>query len=161
MNEAQDMRTENRIVSDWLLYYHERLGLHRERQSKVSYYQSPQAGDGIRAQGRVSDPTAQRAIKLAEIDTRWFDLIAEVEMMLPEKQRVFLDVRREALHLRDGRRGKPAWVAYVQCKYPLVMSQKTGRPIECYYVSTPSVLFDWWNKIVDYTARLAIRKGVL
>ena len=157
----QDIKNENRVVSDWLLYYPERLRQHEEQLASVTFMQSPSLSDDIRGTGGTSDPTARVAGQRLKYDSEWFGLIADVERSLPEKQRVFLQVRREALNIQGGGRGKPAWVSYVQCKYPLAMSQKTMRPVECYYISTPSIFYSWWNKIVEYTVRKAIRRGLL
>lgn len=162
MSEAEklDIKAENRIVSDWLLYYHERLQEQKEHMYKLGYY--PKAGgDSIRAQGTTSDPTANQVIKREKHDSRWFDLIADVERMLPEKQRVFLEIRREATHQRGGKPGRPAWVAYVQCKYPLVMARRTGRPVDCYCIGADRLLYEWWNRIVEYAARIAAKRGLL
>ena len=157
----QDIKNENRVVSDSLLYYPERLRQHEEQLATVTFISSPSLSDDIQGTGGTSDPTARVAGQRLKYDSEWFSLIADVERSLPEKQRVFLQVRREALNIQGGGRGKPAWVSYVQCKYPLAMSQKTMRPVECYYISTPSIFYSWWNKIVEYTVRKAIRRGLL
>ena len=117
--------------------------------------------DDIKGKGGTSDPTASVVAQRLKYDSEWFSLISEVEKVLPEKQRVFLEVRREALWQKGGKPGRPAWVAYVQCRYPLVMAEMTGRDVECYYISKPQTLFEWWNRIVEFTARKAIRRNLI
>lgn len=157
------VKAENRIVSDWLLYYPERLKEYQDAQEDVALYPGQALSDDIRVNG-VSDPTARIAAlreKAGKYDARWFEVIAEVERRIPEKQRIFLQIRREARHNYSNYRGRPGWVAYVQCKYPLVMAEKTGRDVMDFYISDRETLFGWWNRLVEYAARLAIKKGVL
>ena len=157
----QDIKQENRIVSDWLLYYPERLRQHEEQLASVTFLSSPSLSDDIQGTGGTSDPTARVAAQRLKYDSAWFDLIADVERSLPEKQRVFLECRRQALKQHGGRPGRPAWIAYVQCRYPLVMAERTGRDVEHYFIGREMTLHQWWERIVDYTARLAAKKGLL
>ena len=156
----QDIKNENRVVSDWLLYYPERLRQHEEQLASVTFMQSPSLSDDIQGTGGTSDPTARVAGQRLKYDSEWFALIADVERSLPEKQRVFLECRRQALR-QSGGVGRPGWTTYVQYAYPLEMARKTGNDIEHYYISQEITLHHWWGRIVEYTARQAIRKGLL
>lgn len=156
-----DIKAENRIVSDWLLYYPERLHKHKEHQEYIPSYRGPSMSGEIQGKGETSDPTASIVAQRLKYDSGWFTLIEEVEQSLPEKQRVFLEVRRKATQQRGGKPGRPAWVAYVQCSYPLVMAERTGRDVEHYYISSDKTIKLWWERIVDYTARLAAKRGLL
>ena len=157
----QDIKQENRIVSDWLLYYPERKKQHEEQLASVTFLSSPSLSDDIQGTGGTSDPTARVAGQRLKYDSEWFGLIADVEKSLPEKQRVFLECRRQALKQQDGGRGRPAWIAYVQCRYPLVMAERTGRDAELYEIGADATIHNWWNRLVEYTARKAIREGLL
>lgn len=157
------VKAENRIVSDWLLYYPERLKEYEEAQDDVVVYPGQALSDDIRAKS-IADPTARIAAlreKASKWDARWFEVIADVERRIPEKQRIFLQIRREARNNHSNYRGRPGWVAYVQCKYSLVMAERTGRDVMDFYISDRETLFGWWNRLVEYAARLAIKKGVL
>ena len=158
----QEIRRENKIVSDWLLYYPQRLAEHKEQQEEVPLYPNTEIKDEIRGKGQTSDPTGRIVIQRTRgYDSRWFDVIAEVEKRIPEKQRVFLEIRREARGRRGTSRGRPAWIAYVQCKYPLVMAEKTGKDVECFYISGQNTCTLWWNRLVEYAARVATKRGLL
>ena len=156
----QDIKSENRIVSDWLLYYPERLRQHEEQLASVTFMQSPSLSDDIQGTGGTSDPTARVAGQRLKYDSEWFDLIADVERSLPEKQRVFLECRRQALR-QSGGVGRPGWIAHVQYAYPLEMARRTGKDMECYYISDIRSIKSWWQRIVEYTARKAIRRGLI
>ena len=157
------VKAENRIVSDWLLYYPERLKEYEEAQDDVALYPGQALSSDIKAKS-ISDPTHRIAAlreKAGKWDVRWFEVIAEVERRIPEKQRIFLQVRREARHNHSNYRGRPGWVAYVQCKYPLVMAERTGRDAGNFYIGEAKTYYLWWMRLVEYASRLAIRKGVL
>ena len=157
----QDIKRENRIVSDWLLYYPERKKQHEEQLSSVTFISSPSLSDDIQGTGGTSDPTARIASARMKYDSAWFDLISDVEKSLPEKQRVFLECRRQALKHHGGGRGRPAWIAYVQCRYPLVMAERTGKSAERYWLGSDYMAREWWARIIEYTARLAAKRGLI
>ena len=161
MTNTLDIRAENRIVSDWLLHYPERLQRHLDQQERVPFYAGQAMSDDIRAKGGTSDPTARIAEARLKYDSEWFALIELVEQSLPQKQRVFLECRREATHQRGGKPGRPAWVAYVQCRYPLVMAELTGKDVERFYIGREMTLVSWWERIVEYAARMAAKRGLL
>ena len=129
------VKAQDKVVSDWLLRYPERVLMARKAASK-----------GL-------------AVKF---DIRWLDLIDNVESCLTEEQRVFLEVRRQA-RSQSGRRqrGRPGWVPYTQSKYPLAMARRTGKDPALFYISTYCGLSSRWEKIVQITARLAIKRGLL
>lgn len=158
-----EIKKENKIVSDWLLYYPERLQDYKNQQDEVALYPSSEAKDEIRGKGQTPDPTGQAVVRRLQnkYDPRWFELIAELERRIPEKQKVFLEVRREAKYHRGRRRGRPAWITYVQCKYPLVMAERTGKSVECFYIAGQNTCTLWWNRLVEHTARLATKRGLL
>lgn len=157
-----EVKKENRIVSDWLLYYHDRLKEYEDYKESIALYPAQAMADEGHS-NTISDPTQRVALKRLDFkhNPEWFNLIAELERRIPEKQRVFLEVRREAKDKHTNYRGRPAWVPYVQCRYPLVMAERTGRGAEEFYISQPRVFYDWWNRLVEYGVRLAIKRGLL
>ena len=157
-----EAKKENRIVSDWLLYYHERLKEYEEYKEEVAMYPNQAISDEGHG-GNISDPTQRIVLKRLDFkyNPEWFELVEELERRIPEKQRIFLEVRREAKDKHANYRGRPAWVPYVQCRYPIEMSKLTGRGAEEFFISQPRVFYDWWNRLVDYGVRLAIKRGLL
>lgn len=158
-----EIKKENRIVSEWLLHYHDRLEKYEEYKANVAVYPGQVISDDIRAQGVTSNPTQKKAMKMLEFkyDPGWFSLIEELERRIPEKQIIFLQVRREARNNHSNYRGRPGWTAYVQCKYPLAMADQTGREVTDFYISDPKTFTEWWNRLVNYGVRLAIKRGLL
>lgn len=158
-----EFRAENKRVAAWLLEKNERKAGIAARREEI--LRSPTVGiPKIPSRsGKVSDPTGFAAAKLSELldEERWIALIEEVENRLPDKQRIFLELRREAGHLQGDIRGRPAWVPYVQCKYPLVMAERTGKKVAEFYISHPNTYTAWWNRIIEYTARIAAKRGLL
>jgi len=158
-----EYRADNKKVAAWLLEKNMRKSNIEARRAEI--LKSPSAGIANipSRSGKVSDPTGIAAGKLAELqeEERWITLIEDVEMRLPDKQRVFLELRREAVDLRGNIRGRPAWVPYVQCKYPLVMAERTGKKVSEFYISHPNTYTAWWNRIIEYTARTAAKRGLL
>ncbi len=157
-----EIKKENRLVAEWLLYYPDRLQAYESHIDSVSLYPVQAISEDIRAKGQTSDPTGRIATQLSThtYDSRWLDVIAEVERRIPDKQRVFLEVRREARNNHANHRGRPAWVVYVQCKYPLVMAEKTGKGAEDFYMHYQTCRY-WWDRLIEYAARIAAKRGLL
>lgn len=130
-------KAENKMVSDWLLN-----GAARIREQAMLDKLGP-------------------ASKHPGHDTRWLDLIADVERSLTQEQKVLLEVRRQANNQRGGQPGRPGWLAYAQSRYPLVMAQRTGKSAEAFYISTSNTFYRWWEQLVLNTARIAARRGLL
>ncbi len=158
------VKTENRVVSEWLLYYPDRLKEYQDAQDEAAVYPGQVLSDDIKAKHTITDPTARIAAQrevAGKWDIRWFEVIAEVEKRIPEKQKVFLDIRREAKNNHSNYRGRPGWVAYVQCRYPLEMAERTGRDAAMFYIGHPNTYTHWWNRLVEFAAREAIKRGLL
>ena len=162
MELQTEIKRENQIVSNWLLHYHDRLEEYEEHKSEIAVYPGQALSDEIRAEG-ISDPTHRAALNLQSFkhNPEWFALVEELERRIPDKQRVFLQVRREARNNHSNYRGRPGWVAYVQCKYPLVMAERTGKDAARFYMANPKTFTDWWNRLVNYGARLAIKRKLI
>ena len=155
----QDIKNENRVVSDWLLYYPERLRQHEEQLASVTFMQSPSLSDDIRGTGGTSDPTARVAGQRLKYDSEWFGLIADVEDNLPPRKRIFLELRRSAMKQQGGV-GRPGCYAYVSTRFPLVMAEATGRDAEEFWYSEATYKY-WWRWIVTHTAIMAHRRGLI
>ncbi len=162
MSLQSEIKRENKIVSDWLLYYHDRLKEYEKYKEEVALYPNQAMADEGHG-SNISDPTQRTALKRLDFkyNPEWFDMVEELERRIPEKQKVFLEVRREARDKHTNYRGRPAWIPYVQCRYPLVMAERTGRGAEEFYIGHPNTYTLWWNRLVEYGVRLAIKRGLL
>lgn len=106
----------------------------------------------------ISDPTARAGILLMHSDhARWLALVEEVEERLPWKMQVFLRLRREHRHAR----GNQGWVAPVQWGYAEAIAERTGKQLEDVWIESRNTFGAWWRLIVDYTVRLAAKRGLL
>ena len=175
VREAKD---ENKVVTDWLLHYHKRKAAYEALKDAFAYPGAIALEDRLPVKtNRKSDPTARIAIQLVtgeivpaeDLDEEqwlWLKCVEDVEKRLPEKARLVLKLRREVSHI-DGKikrgryRGRPAWIPYVQHKFAQHMAQELHKPLEEVWVSSPGTFTEWWNRIVEYTAREAAKRGLL
>lgn len=157
-----DYAEENRIASGWLLHYADRLTYHAiRRQESEEATVSALGGDGQPRGSDISDPTAKRALELATEDIEkteaWLAVIREVEDEIFEiKLRVWLTVRREF----RGLKGRHEWLPRAARRYGEEMAKELGMPEEKVYRSD-SMLLKYWDVLVDFTVRKAIRRGLL
>jgi hypothetical protein len=78
---------------------------------------------------------------------KWVALIEEIELELPRHLRAFLILRRQ---YRD-QKGRKCWTVTVEVK---LQEQEI-------FVESRQTLADWWKKIVNITARIAGKRGLL
>lgn len=159
----QEVRNENRVVQGWLLNYRTRKEEYCRSRGDV-LFASPQPPDGMPRGSETSDPTERKGNILAEMNEKdglWLDLIEEVQERLSWKMQIVLKLRREAAYIRGKERGRPAWISYVHVKYCEEVAIKTGKQLEDVWVDRERTISDWWFRIVEYTARLAAKKGLL
>lgn len=153
-----EAKAESREVANWLLYIEEREAKYRQRREDALSLPAVQYDRVGGRGGGVSDPTAEAAIAAADPETEaWIDLIHEVERRLPLKMQVFLRLRRKYRH-NVGRRG---WVAQIQHEFADEMSRITGKEVEVLWVDSRTTFYAWWERIVNYAARLAAKRGLL
>ena len=159
----QEVKRDNRIVQGWLLQYRQRKEKYLAKLDNA-LYASPAPPDGMPRGSGVSNPTEQKGGRLAELgegDGAWLALIEEVQERLPWKMQIVLKLRREAMYIKGKRRGRPAWVAYVQVHYCEEVAARTGQPLEDVWISKEHTFYAWWARILEYTARLAIKRGLV
>ena len=154
-----EVKNDNRIVEGWLLWYHERKSEYLSTREAILHSSSNTSIHEVISEGEVSDPTGHKGEKLAESKRteEWLKLIEEVEMRLPWKLEIFLRLRREYRYA-SGRNG---WVAGVQWKFAQEVAKQLGKKPSETWVESRSTFWSWWNQIVDYTARLAAKRGLL
>jgi hypothetical protein len=159
----KETKNENRIVQGWLLEYKQRKERYDRRRDDV-LHSSPQPPDGMPRGSATSNPTGQngeRLVELTEEVGRWLELIEDVQLGLNWKMQLILKLRREAIYIRGKRRGRPAWVSYVQVHYCEEVATREGKRLETVWVDRERTFYEWWERILDYTARLAAKRGLL
>ena len=160
MNQQLDaeIREDNRIVSDWLLYYHERRRAYYDRRENI-LHSTPRPDVGGGRSSAISDTTGGKGSKLGDMETveRWIELAEEVERRLPWKMRAFLLLRREYRHVK----GNKGWTTAVQWRFAHEVAERLGKRPEDTWIESRRTFTRWWNRIVEYTARLAAKRGLL
>lgn len=157
----QQRKAEDRVCEDWLLFAEDRAQTLAERREEVLHSSSAPNNGQPGAPYYVSRPTENTGLACATIRVEeaqaWVDLMKIVAEGLPTHLQVFLDLRRKTRF----QRGNQGWVAYVMAHYPIEMERATGKSASVHYVSHRSTFTVWWRDIVNITARLAIRRGML
>lgn len=155
----KQVKRENKEVAGWLLFYEERKqAYHRMRQDILA---SGLTGFIVVTGGEqgASDPTGRKVALLGRLERmeKWLVLVEEIERRLPWKMQIFLRLRREYRY----RRGRLGWVAPVQHKYAEAVAKNEGKPVEDVWVEDRTTFYRWWERIVEYTAREAAKRGLL
>lgn len=155
----QEARRDNEIASDWLLHYEDHKRRYYDEIEGAVYGSGLSLADPRTAPtNAISDPTARVGMALMGSTTgQWLALIAEVEQRLPWKMQVFLRLRREHRHAR----GNQGWVAAVQWGYAAAVADKFDKELEDVWIESRNTFNVWWQRIVDYTVRLAAKRGLL
>ena len=152
-NLTAEVKEDNRIVAGWLLYYHERKRDYNNRREAILHSTPrPEAG-GIT--NSISDTTGRKGQKLADLreTEEWLSLVEEVDRRLPWKMQVLLRLKRA--HKR-GVRGRPVrWIIALE------LSEEVSRRMRKDYSIGPDTVDEWWNRIIEYAARLAGKRGLL
>jgi hypothetical protein len=157
----QDIKRQNQIASEWILYYHQRFQVFNQMQNNISALAATQY-TGIPQGKGISDPTAQKVIKLDSLknDELWLTTIKDVEKIVSPQKKVFIEVRRRAEESRNAgiaTVGRPGWVSYTQATY----ADKIYRMYGYEQVPSERTMMSWWNQIVELTVRVAIKRGCL
>lgn len=157
----EEVRSENKIVASWLLWYPDRKAEYEKKREAVLHSSPPGLQEVIHVDGgKLADSTGNKAARLADLDPRtakWLALVEEVERRLPWKMRIFLRLRWELRHYR-GRRG---WTVAMQHRYAEEVAKHLGKPEEECWVEDRTTFWRWWVRIVEYAARLAAKAGLL
>lgn len=155
-----EMREDNTTVSAWLLYYPERREEYLRRREEIIHSSTPRLPEGVPGGKNIAgDPTGRKGQKLADLQEieRWLELVEEVERRLPWKMQVFLNLRREYRHAR----GRQGWTAAVQWRFSQEVAERLGKKQEDAWVESRNTFTRWWDRIVEYTVRLAAKNGLL
>lgn len=159
-----EIKQDNRIVAGWLLYYHERKQEYLEQREAILHSSPPCLSDAMPgSKNAVSDPTGRKGQKLADLQEteRWLALVEEVERRLPWKMQIFLILRRECRFNTKNRPGRPSWVPVVQRRFAQELAARLNKAEEDVWINSPATFHEMWDRIVNYTARLAAKRGLL
>lgn len=153
-----EVKKDNQKVEEWLLWYEERKTEYLNAREAIIHSSGPSLHEVTGATTNISDPTGQKGAKLAELKKTeaWLRLIEEVQTRLPWKLEIFLLLRRKYRY-----RGRNGWVAAVQWEFAYEVAAQLGKKPEETWVASRGTLWLWWNQIVDFTARLAAKRGLL
>ncbi len=156
MTLDQEVKKDNKVVSGWLLYYHERKQSYNQRREAILYGSARPKDSGVPGSPYISDTTARKAEKLATLDEEtgvWLVLVEEVQRRLPWKLQILLRLKQK---YRTGVRGRPVrWIIALE------LSEEVSRRTRKDYSVGPDAVDEWWNKVVDYAGRLAAKKKLL
>jgi hypothetical protein len=157
-----DIKRQNREALRWILDY-DRL--------KTSYINSlaefstlaAAVNDGMPKGTDTSRPCQNKAISLVEMERQnlWIQVIELMERTLSRKSKKYLELRREVYEpqKRKTKPGKDEWVGYVSTQYADWLEKEEG--VKNAVPPTQQCMCNWMNKIIEVTARLAIKKGIL
>ena len=155
-----EIKNDNRQVEGWLLWYHERKREYLNTREAIIHSSGPTLHEVVRGnETNISDPTGRKGEKLGDLKrtAEWLKLVEEVEARLPWKLEIFLRLRRDYRFAR----GRNGWTAAVQWKFAQEVAKQLGKKPSETWVESRSTFWSWWNQIVDYTARLAAKRGLL
>lgn len=152
---GDEIKNDNKIVSGWLLYYHERRRHYESRREDIIHSTPRPEGPSGGQTFAVSDATGRKGQKLADLQEteKWLALIEEVERRLPWKMQILLRLKQKH---RIGARGRPVrWIIALE------LSEEVSRKIKKDYSIGPDSVDEWWHKLIEYAARMAAKRGLL
>lgn len=144
------MRRDRRIVADWLLYYEERKARYDDQCLNVIHARGDAFSAPMVMRSEMSDPTQQKAMALLDASLRgyheWIIFVESLESTLPSSFLQLLSLRRTVPRHARRKRGRPAWIPYVQQQMP---------------GSTSSNLARQWQLLLDCAVIVAAKRGLL
>lgn len=152
-----EIKNDNQIVSNWLLYYHELREDYLDQREDIIHYQKTGKIFKDRPQGSPTESKGRKLIDNLQNVEQWLKLIEEVENSLPANLKVFLELRRQ----HRNARGRIGWTATVQQRFPEELSKLSGGDPESNWIESRNTFTRWWDRIVEFTARIAIKRGLL
>ena len=141
-----ERREDRRRAAHFLLCYkQERESYEAGREQWLS---RPADESGVR-KGGISRPTETAALQGIEYDIRnpvyyWLRAVADVYANLPARKRLFLDLRRDAMKVKGQRRGRRAWISFIQARLPFYISDTAAKR--------------WWSDIIEAVVDRQLRE---
>lgn len=159
MNALAEIKKDNEIASEWLLYYPFRR---RQYYDDLLDVENARPVSEVNIKTGPGNQTMQKAVKMVELSHTelWLQAVEIVESVLSEKKLIFLEVRREAAYMVKTVRGRPAWVIYVQRHYAERMAARYNTTPDKFWTNE-TTLKEWWKEMVEIVARIALKQGCL
>lgn len=159
-NILAEIKNDNQEAADWLLYYPYRR--QQFYQDRINLLNAAQEMPEVQVYCGPGNPTMQKTLKLSGLlqTEAWLETIEIVQDTLGEKKLIFLKYRREAAYMERHIKGRPAWVAYVQHHFSAEMAKRYGAQPEKFWLSERTMR-EWWARMVETTARIAIKQHLL
>lgn len=144
-----DIKRQNKIASEWLIYYQERKREHGERRQEL-YSKREKAGE---LSTGLSKPTEMIATNLVNHDcfsnaAKWFETVETVYNMVGHKKRLLIRLRQECKFYVSFNGGRPGWIVPVQVRF----GEEMG------FVPAEQALRNTWEDIINLTVRMAFIK---
>jgi hypothetical protein len=142
----KEIKEQNKIASDWLIYYHERKESHQAVLEEIQ--KKPETS--FKAKSNIPQkPTEILALKLAEHSNnntaKWLYVVECVTKILSPKKALLLKLRQECKFYASPGGGRPGWIAAVQYK----MADLTG------WCPNEQYLREMWLDIIHLAIRIA------
>lgn len=152
----EEIKRHNQIGAIWLLYYediqHEYLSV-----IESNMVCKKEAVMDLRDILKFNKLFSTQLIYSIGKVEKWLALIESIEMKLPLKLKVFLMLRR-SLRNNRGRRG---WTASIQWKFSEEYARLIKKQPEEVWIEDRNTWTRWWDKVVDYTVRVALKNNLL
>lgn len=152
----EGIKRNNQIAAAWLLYYED---IKHEYLRRIDSNQVYKMDDDVDL-GNILNLTKLSSIKPIYSFCcigRWLELIESVETKLPLNLKVFLMLRR-SLRNNRGRRG---WTSSLQLKFSEEYARLIRKKPEEVWIEDRNTWTRWWEKVVDYTVRVALKNNLL
>lgn len=151
LNIKSQIKEENRIAANWLIYYRERKREHEERRQEI--LAGKRENDENVGGGRSSlpgHPVENIACKLDEHDhndtAKWLQTVEDVKSIVGPKKRQLLELRQECKFYISPDGGRPGWIAPVQQRF----GEITG------WCPAENKIKEMWYDIVGLAVRIAL-----
>ena len=146
----KQIKEENRIASNWLIYYRERKRDHDERRQEIlacTKEKDDNVGGG--RSSIIGRPTESLACRLADHDSNntalWLQTVEDIKSIIGPKKRQLLELRQECKFYISPDGGRPGWIAPVQIRF----GEMTG------WTPADDKLKEMWYEIVNIAVRIA------
>jgi len=139
--KCYEKRLERRKkAEEWILYYPQRKQSNIEALAEFEALGAANS-DGMPRGTDTSDPTSNKATRLAELqnDRLWCVAVEDMLRNVKDEIILFVELRQEAELLEGGEVGRPAWYDYVEAKYSMQSEKRLGR----YYLPGRDTMFRW------------------
>jgi len=158
MIQIIDSKRQNKEALKWILNIYDLRQSYAESINNMSVIGAANS-DGMPHGTTVGNPCMNKAFHLIDIELKknWIVTIELMEQTLSEKQRKYLEIRRDAEHqIRShDKLGRPlGWFDYTQAHYAMWFYERYGGES----VPPQRTMDTWMKNIVDVTVRIAIYK---